>query len=170
MDGIWTSNDKLVLNNVVLSEEERRAIHRRGIETIVASDGQGGTITTTNQAPVYTGLHGDRVYMVPGLAVFLDKGQNATLVDDDGILSSLSVQIASRSDPTDFLGINQGTRISLSNGMQFGSVVSIDGVAIGTITIGENYFLQFSFNEHATGARSGARPAPDLSEYSRCHR
>src|SRR5690606_36048803 len=65
-------------------------------------------------------------------------------------LSSLSVKITTRLDPTDLLGVDVSGSVALSDGLAQGSKISIDGIEIGSVVDVENNYLEFSFNENAT--------------------
>jgi Ca2+-binding RTX toxin-like protein len=124
VEGFASENDTLILTNGILSDDERHALHRKGVDTIVNNG-----ITTRYQAPVITGLHGDRVSTSSGQPVFVDAGRNMTISADD-VLTFLNI---SSSDPYGRIGIDTAGAVSLSNGLRLGSKIKVGTVEIGTI-------------------------------------
>ena len=146
--GSYSVGDTLVLIGGSLTDAQRAQLHSQGVDTVVA-----GGVTTTNTAPVVAHLDGDRVFPVGDTAVHLDAGAALTLTDDDATIKEVTVQVVGRYSQDDVLGIDlSGGAISLSDGMNFGSRVSVGGVEIGSI-ISNAGLLYFGLNDSATPER-----------------
>ncbi|MCG7392285.1 cadherin domain-containing protein [Microvirga sp. ACRRW] len=145
----------LFLTDVVLSAEDRLALHRQGIETIFAANVAGGPLVPSqHNSPVVDKLYGDRVHMIEGKSVFLDAGRNATLAVDDGLLKRMSVDVMLTGEQPDRLGIDTSGKVTLSDGFKPGSIVRVEGIAIGTLGIGATgYSFSIEFNASATPER-----------------
>lgn len=105
----------------------------------------------TNTPPKLGSLNGDIVSAAPGVVSMLDAGHDATIVDD-GTLSLLTVYFLSGSS-SERLGILTSDTIILSNGLNAGSQVSVQGQVIGTIAdTTKASFLEIIFNDKATAA------------------
>jgi len=131
--------------------EERLQLFRQGIDVIIADGG-----TYRSGAPDVGGLNGDEVSVPAGGRVRLDRGGDATVVDITGRFGSLTVIITNRDADVDGLGIDvgDGSSVTLSNGVAIGSVVSVRGTAIGTITAdGGAEGLAIAFDEAATAGQ-----------------
>ena len=119
--------------------------------TLIDGDGNANsgndtlTLTSTvnvnpvNDNPVISDLGGDTsTYTEEGPAVFLDFGVAATVSDVDNANfngGSLVISIAANEVAAeDVLAIDTGGTVSLSAGMTVGSIVSVGGFAIGTIS------------------------------------
>jgi Ca2+-binding RTX toxin-like protein len=124
VEGFFSENDTLILTNGILSDDERHALHRKGVDTVINNG-----VTTRYQAPVITGLDGDRVSASSGQPVFVDAGRNMTISADD-VLTFLSV---SSSHSYGRIGIDTAGAVSLSNGLSIGSKIKVGAVEIGTI-------------------------------------
>jgi hypothetical protein len=104
-----------------------------------ASDTASLTVTGANDAPVIGSLAADaRGYAAGSGAVVVDQGAAATVIDVDSANfdgGELRIAIASGEVAAeDVLAIATGPSVSLSAGMTVGSVVTVSGAAIGTIT------------------------------------
>jgi Ca2+-binding RTX toxin-like protein len=88
-------------------------------------------------------------------AVALDTGGDASIGGANGTIFFLTVELFEFSGATanEFLEITAGGRIALSSGMDEESVVSIDGIEIGTIGSSTGDQFHINFNEEATPAR-----------------
>jgi len=144
VDGKMTKNDTVIVTNVILSADERQALHRKGIDMVV----NNGT-TTTFQAPVMTGLNGDQLVALKGRPVYVDLGRNMTVAADD-ILASLNVFSW---DGYDDIGIDTSGTVSLSGPIGMGTQVSVGSIEIGSFGFGEENNLTIQFNANATPAR-----------------
>lgn len=150
VSGLSAADDKLILTSDTLSDAERLALHRRGVDTIEDKDGR----VTTHRAPQVTNLASDRVVMTTGNPVYLDQGRNGTIASDDGLLSALIVNIQGPFDARDQLGIDTSGSVSLSSGLEVNSQISVGGVVIGTIAATlERSGFSLRFNDNATPER-----------------
>jgi Ca2+-binding RTX toxin-like protein len=155
--GITFQGETLILTQGTLTDAERLAIHRRGIDTIITlADGT----TTKHEAPKISALDGDHVTMSSAV-VHIDAGKNVKIESDDGLLGYLDVAVLRNNDDSEgsenILEIDTSSgRIQLSDGLKASSRVTIGGIDIGAIAV--NYipespgFLPFTFNENATPA------------------
>ncbi len=146
VSGFPSQEDKLILTSGTLSEAERQALHRQGVDTIEDETGY----TTTNDAPQVSNLGGDRVVSDGSNPVLLDTGTGATVTDDEGEFSQLTAYVASRTDDNDVLGI------AVRNGVTVDEFwISVDGVEIGEIYdfTGEASQLSIAFCEGVTAAQ-----------------
>jgi Ca2+-binding RTX toxin-like protein len=126
---------------------ERQQLFRQGIETIIDSSG-----AYTNQPPSLNGLNGDSATVADGDTVLIDRGGDATVVDPMGSLRFLEVRVGQNGNSSeDRFGISATHGVSLSGGVTPGSLVSVNGIIIGTITSSGSE-LQIAFNGNATGA------------------
>jgi Ca2+-binding RTX toxin-like protein len=94
---------------------------------------------TGNTAPLIGNFDGDQVTYVEGAAaVRLDANANVKVTDDSVDLfegGSISVQVTDNAVAgEDVIGIDQSGSVSLSDAFAEGSIVSVSGVAIGTIS------------------------------------
>lgn len=154
IDGTESQDDALNFTGSALTAQQRQELFDNGIDKIIEQD---GTVVTVNRAPVMTGLGGNSVSTVPGNSVLLDDGQNMSLGGEDDDLSLLQIvcQEADGNGPSGFhLDIlTQGTGISLSNGVNPGSVITIDGVKVGVVNVlSDNQLLWIDFAATATRA------------------
>lgn len=87
--------------------------------------------------------------------VFIDDGANATIALGDSPLRRMQVLFDGTRNGFEHLGLSSPTgKVTLSNGLNHGSVVFVDGVAIGKVHDGsDQWVLTFEFNEHATPER-----------------
>ncbi|WP_274627603.1 DUF4347 domain-containing protein [Arvimicrobium flavum] len=113
---------------------------------------------TSALPPIIANLSGDSVaFTENGPAVLLDAGSNATVTDGDSANFSggaLTVSIVANGNASeDVLGF--AAWVSLSAGMTVGSVVSVSGEQVGTITANgiSGNALVVSLNSAATPAR-----------------
>ncbi|RDI62125.1 cadherin domain-containing protein [Microvirga subterranea] len=144
--GYGAQEDKLILTSGTLSEAERQALHRQGVDTIEDETGY----TTTNDAPQVSNLGGDRVASDGSNPVLLDTGADATVTDDDGEFSQLTAYVASRTDDNDVLGIAARNGVTVDEFW-----ISVDGVEIGEIYdfTGEASQISIVFYEGVTAAQ-----------------
>lgn len=138
--------------NGILTDEERLQIHRHGVDTIVAQNAAGETVTTAHHAPQVSQFDGDHTGIAGAHTIFIDAGRNMTLSDDDGLLAELSFGIFGSPPATETLGIDTSGVISLSKGLDYGSKISVGGVEIGSLD-GIPQSFSVEFNENATPAR-----------------
>ncbi|MFC4171720.1 hypothetical protein ACFOYU_06570, partial [Microvirga sp. GCM10011540] len=143
LEGISTENDTLILTSGTLSDAERQALHRKGVDTIINNG-----VTTRYEAPVMMGLNGDRIEASLGHSVFIDAGRDMTISADDA-LTSLTVSLL---NDNDHLGIDTSGTVSLSNGPNNGSKVKVGTVEIGAIQTDfpSTSYLRIAFNGNAT--------------------
>ncbi len=148
---------------------------------VTVNDGDGGTssnadvtatVAAVNSVPTTSNLNGDKVaFAEDGTAIIIDQENAAQVADTDSAdfnSGNLTVSIAGGTAAQDQLGIKTDsnttnpTRVTLSNGLNNASVVSVGGTSIGAITAvggdqvdaGEN--LVVTFNSGATAARVSA--------------
>jgi serralysin len=150
LDGLASARDHVILSGQTFTEAERALLFQHHIETI--SDASG---TYSNRAPVLNGLGGDRTVGTGAAPIFIDAGRNATLSDEDGRLSTLSVSVV---DGTAFdkIALAPGGRINLTQVDGFDRI-SVDGVDIGFVLLASagSPRLDISFNSSA---------APELAQ------
>jgi Ca2+-binding RTX toxin-like protein len=148
MTGYSAASDTLRLEGGSLTEAERLALHRRGIDTIIAKNEAGVEVTTTHTAPRLTGLDDGIVHAPVGSPVFLDNGRDALLNVDSGILGFLYVYVG---NPV------AGERITIdpSSGITFlaESEINVNGVKIGNVSGLGTASVSFDFNDAATTER-----------------
>ncbi|AUH53743.1 hypothetical protein CXB49_22090 [Chromobacterium sp. ATCC 53434] len=134
-----------------------------------ASSNTSSTVTKTvtvaaDAAPVIGNLNGDsNTYYAGSGAVSLDTGTAATVSDSDTSNfngGNLTVHISANGHSgEDVLGISTAGTVTLSNGTNSGSTVSVGGVAVGTIDssgVGSGgQDLIVDFNSNATASRVG---------------
>ncbi|KUM04440.1 hypothetical protein Cv017_14550, partial [Chromobacterium subtsugae] len=134
-----------------------------------ASSNTSSTVTKTvtvaaDSAPVISNLNGDsNTYYAGSGAVSLDTGTAATVSDSDTSNfngGNLTVHISANGHSgEDVLGISTAGTVTLSNGTNSGSTVSVGGVAVGTIDssgVGSGgQDLIVDFNSNATASRVG---------------
>ncbi|WP_279306674.1 hypothetical protein [Microvirga solisilvae] len=142
--GYAARNDQLVLVGDTFTAAQIKMLHQRGIDTITDANG-----VHRNEAPTVAGLDGDRVSIAAGQTVFVDVGSNAEIVDD-GRLGVLNIMVANGFQDDDWLGIDTAGVISLSDGVEVGSVVSVHGVEVGTIWGAGGPKIDIAFNANAT--------------------
>ncbi|MGF9758664.1 hypothetical protein AAII07_26025 [Microvirga sp. 0TCS3.31] len=151
VDARETEGETLIFEGT-FTETERMAIHRNGIDTIITHEQDGTTKTTTHHAPEVIALNGDRLKFDVGQVLHIDTGRNAVINSDDGLLSRLDISIKGSSDTGHQLGL-ASSRITLSQGLNSGSHVSVDGVEIGYFNSVSSTALMIIFNETATPER-----------------
>jgi hypothetical protein len=129
-----------------------KVLHSRGIDFIhYVEDNQQKT--SSNLAPVVTGLSGDAQIMPVGQAVHLDVGADAQVTDEQPLrfmsVSLLGVSVSG--NPID-LDTSAGV-ISLTQLPDNTKAVFVNNVEIGRLTNLGWGSLSFSFNDNATGPR-----------------
>jgi Ca2+-binding RTX toxin-like protein len=148
ISGSLTTGDRIdLVGGQVFTADEKGALFRHGIETV--SDASG---TYTNKAPELQGFGGDRSVGWAGQRIFLDAGQNATLKEDDRLLSALDVSVTGGS-ASDHLEIATTGRVRLQSS-DTSLRVLVDGVDIGFVanpSAGPS--LAVHFNQHSTPER-----------------
>lgn len=154
-----TSNDKIVLNQV-LSAEDRLLLHRNGFDIVQSVDGNGDPVSTTHHAPQFGALGGDRTVLFPDHTIYLDANSNATLTADDGLLKWLLIGTETFAEENHFgFDTSSSSRVRLPDGLQQGGqVVVIDpgtgqNVSIGTLDVVHGASLVVMFNDQATPER-----------------
>jgi Ca2+-binding RTX toxin-like protein len=127
ISGFNTQGDHLILTEHVLSDQERQAFFRRGIDKITDKDNR----TTEDFTPQLSGLTGDQHRISAGGSTLLDKNGDAILVGPEDDLASLQISITAWR----YRGveIRTGDGISLSDGMHEDSEITVDAVTIGRI-------------------------------------
>jgi Ca2+-binding RTX toxin-like protein len=151
--GFHTKGDHLILTDHVLSDSEREAFFRQGIEKITDKNNR----TTENYAPQFGGLDGDQHRISAGDSTLLDKNGDAILISPENDLAFL--QISSNTYLRDgHFDIQTGDGISLSDEMHEGSEITIEATD-GTTTIGkietrswESFSVGIELYEEATPA------------------
>ncbi len=124
------------------------------------SDLANFTINVTPNPPVITNLNGDSIIYdtFTGGAVIFDVGTNAAVTDPDSANFSggnITVTISVGKVTTeDRLGISTSGTITLSAGLNVGSVVSVGGISIGTVSANgkDGHDLVVTFSSNATPA------------------
>ncbi|OED39544.1 hypothetical protein AB833_15070, partial [Chromatiales bacterium (ex Bugula neritina AB1)] len=132
---------------------------------VTLTDGDGGStnqskviaITAINDAPSLSSLSGDSLFAInDGSGYQLDTNSPAAVTDPDNAtdFNGGSLVLTGNSfDASDALGIDTGGTVSLSAGLTDGSVVSVGGVDIGSLSSTSNSGLTVSFNANSTSAR-----------------
>jgi serralysin len=146
--GTVSQNDRLEVRSVTLTPAQIRTLHRQGIDTIVDAAG-----THINTAPTVTALDGDRFEAKAGQRVFVDKGQNALLSEDDGIVTLMKVEAPRGIAAPGRLRIDEAGAVSLEKGYVTGSTVMVDDIDVGMLWDAGDGGLSIIFNAHATAAR-----------------
>ncbi|WP_162820368.1 hypothetical protein [Microvirga calopogonii] len=150
--GYDTSNDKLVLTTGTLGEDERLALHRQGIDTVVARNANGDLVETTHTAPEITRFGEANVIAAIGTSTFLDAGRDSVLRVDSGLLHSLSLHVEQGSHGRDVIDVDQSGGVTL-----LGQDVYVGGTdpenKIGYFFALDSSSLSFTFNDRATTAR-----------------
>ncbi|WP_441983635.1 hypothetical protein [Microvirga sp. 2YAF29] len=148
VSGGESQNDRLVAATVAFTASELKALHQRGIDTIVDVNG-----THTNSAPVMQGLNGDRFEAKSGQRVFVDMGRNAVLSEDDGVLTLLKVSAPVGLAAPGRLGIDVAASVALDGGYTSGSTIRVAGVDVGMLWAAGDGGLSIIFNTNATPDR-----------------
>jgi Ca2+-binding RTX toxin-like protein len=135
----------LTLQGGEFTEDERKQLFERGVNTIIDDTG-----TYDNEVPTLENLS-DAVTVVPGGTVSLDPEADAKVSDDGETLAFLSVDISSISgdDTTDSIIISPNTIVTLSSDMDIDSEVSVNGTVIGKITNRTERGFLVTFNSEA---------------------
>lgn len=162
----------LTLKEGTFTSGELKALFARGFDTITDASN-----TYQNEAPVVSDLSGS-VRTAPSGTIFLDAGANATVLDETGSLSTLEVSLSSEAGQEAYnsVAIDPFGTISLSNGMEIDSEISVAGTVIGRITDSSSSAFSVSFNADATQARVAellhaltyTNLSDDLSYIGRC--
>jgi hypothetical protein len=127
------------------------------------------TVAGVSDAPAITNLSGDRTYFTEGgAATVVDQAKAALVTDIDNTDfngGNLTVSISGGTATEDQLGIRTDsnatnpTRVTLSNGLNHNSSVSVGGTVIGTVNavggdnVGPGENLVVNFNANAIPAR-----------------
>jgi len=126
--GYHTQGDHLILTEHVLSDQERQAFFRRGIDKITDKNNR----TTEDLAPQLLGLDGDQIRISAGGSTLLDKDGDTILIAPEADLAYLEISSDSLWRNGQF-EIQTGGGIALSNSMQEGSQITVDNIIIGKI-------------------------------------
>ncbi len=151
-------DDVLNLTTVPITQAQRLALHRQGIDTVTAIDADSlQNETSVHHAARVTALAGDHVSHNGVNPVFLDAGRNATIAADDH-LSNLHIYVSGGFDSWGKVGIDVSGSVRLSTGMVADSVVSVGSAETGFTAIGSIDYvygtsLSIDFNTSATAAR-----------------
>jgi Ca2+-binding RTX toxin-like protein len=147
--GLRTANDILVITKGILSEAERALLHRNGIDTITTlEDGE----TTTHRPPQLSAFAEEIIDGDRGKLVYLDKGRDASLIVDEGLLKTLTVSIKGTAYAQENLGVDSSNGVSLLGSAPSEKTIWVDGVQIGKAS-GFGASLSIEFNASATSAR-----------------
>lgn len=165
----WNSNAtatiaQAVLNNVTYENVSHAPSVSRTYE-VALTDGDGGsvsssgslTLTRVNDAPVINSLGGDSLAASNDGTVYdLDTNISLTLSDLDlaGDFDGGSVTVIGNSfDVNDLIRIDTSGSITLSAGYADGSIVSVSGTAIGTLSGVSDSAFVLSLNAASSPAR-----------------
>ena len=127
--GYGAQDDHLVLVGDTFTESELQLLHSRGVDKITYANGQ----TSINEAPEIANLDGEAIRTVAGRTVVLDSGADATITDDDGVVSSLTFRIRENVLQNESIGIDTSGSVELSDGLFDDSIISVDNTEIGVI-------------------------------------
>lgn len=147
--GYYISNDKLVIATGILEDDERLALHRQGIDTIVTLEDDH---ETTHYAPELTDFAEANITAAIGTKVFLDAGRDSVLTVDSGT-KHLSLLVDQMSDPTNVIDVDRSSGITFSSETAYLRDVFVDGVKIGSVEGLGSWSVSFTFNDQATTAR-----------------
>jgi Ca2+-binding RTX toxin-like protein len=151
--GYSSVGDALILSSGFLTDAERWALHRRGIDTITAKESDTGPkVTTTVQAPRIEGIDGDHLRLIGDNPVFLDVGRNSTISADDAPLRFLEIFFDGPYGWTDKLGVDQTGSVSLSDGLNYYSKIKVGDTEIGRFKSANADGLSIEFNDLASPA------------------
>ena len=132
---------------------------------VTLTDGDGGTVTASetivitavNDSPTMTALGGDSIFPTnDGTVLSLDPGAVAGIADPDGPadFDGGSLQVTGLGfDVVDLLRIDTSGTVTLSAGFANGSVVSVSGTAVGTLSGVSDSGATISLNANATVGR-----------------
>ncbi|WP_305777703.1 cadherin domain-containing protein [Microvirga sp. KLBC 81] len=152
IEAYYSYNDHLIITSDVLSDEQRQAFFARGIDKITDAAGR----MTSDAPPQLQNLDGDQIFVPFGSSLRLDVGTAAALGVQDTDLKFMNVTFSGPSNINLSLDIHtQGTGVTLSNGVHDQSLISVDGVNIGSIstsTLDETWSLKVYFDDAATPA------------------
>jgi serralysin len=146
--GLGSQNDRLVAASVTFTPTQVALLHRQGIDTIVDAAG-----THTNLAPVTDHLDGDRFEAKAGERVFVDRGRDAVLTEDDGLLTLLKVEAPVGLSAPGRLRLDLTGDVALEGGYASGSTVRVNGLDLGMLWDASDAGLSVIFNANATPAR-----------------
>ncbi|MGO4705198.1 hypothetical protein AB4072_05390 [Microvirga sp. 2MCAF38] len=139
----------LTLAGGTFTRAERKLLFENNIKTVTDASG-----TYTNEAPRVSGLDGDRILATVGMKVFVDAGRNTTLSDDYEALTALEISVRDEASSEqvlgDRLGIDTSGSISLSDGMNEGSIILIGQREIGAISFSSGSYLRINFSVATT--------------------
>ncbi len=114
------------------------------------------TFTNVNDAPLITALGGDTVLAInDGSTITIDAGSMAALDDKDNPTdySGAVLQITgSGFQAADALNLDTSGSVTLSAGFTNGSVVSVSGVSVGTLSAVSASSATITFNANSTAA------------------
>ncbi|MGO4389331.1 cadherin domain-containing protein [Microvirga sp. 2YAF29] len=145
LQGHLSTNDHVILEGDVFTEEERNKLLEQGIDQITDDSG-----TYSNDVLAVSDLNGDVIRTFSGRVVLIDAGSNARI---SGVvpLASLLVEITlGYKDSVDSLGLDLSGRVSLSNGLRIGSDVLVGETVVGTFVWAENAGFEIEFGPDAT--------------------
>lgn len=146
--GLVSQNDRLVAASVTFTPAEIARLHRQGIDTVVDAAGPH-----TNLAPVTDHLDGDRFEAGAGERVFVDRGRDALLTEDDGLLTLLKVEAPVGLAAPGRLRVDLSGPVALEGGYAAGSLVRVGGIDVGMLWDASDAGLSVVFNANATPAR-----------------
>ncbi|WP_445504892.1 hypothetical protein [Microvirga sp. G4-2] len=145
INGRTSLNDHLILTSGIFSVEEREQLILNGIDKITDDSG-----TYTAFPPSISHLDGDSVLTFSGRSVLIDAGEPLTFLSGRP-LKTLNVAISEGYvDSIDAVGLDLSGRITLSDGLRADSIVSIGGVAIGTLAWADGSGFEIEFNAFAS--------------------
>ena len=127
-----------------LTPDEIASLHAAGIDTVTI----GNNPSSTNAAPVATGLDGERVGVRAGETVRLEQGAAFQVQDDDAVPGSLIVAVQLSSTSYYQLGIAETDDVSIQ-----GNYVYVDAQLIGFLWSSEDGYLEVGYYEDATHDR-----------------
>jgi Ca2+-binding RTX toxin-like protein len=148
--GLQSQGDTLRATGLTFTDVELRTLHRQGIDTIV--DAAGPHI---NLAPTMANLHDDRFEATAGERVYVDRGRDVRVTDDDPSLSLLQVSAPRGISAPGVLGIETGA-VTLAKGYVSGSDVSVGGVVVGMLWDASETGFTIMFN--------GANATPERAQ------
>ncbi|MET0528333.1 MAG: cadherin domain-containing protein, partial [Microvirga sp.] len=135
----------LTLEGSAFSVEERTKLFAQGIDKITDTSG-----THVNPPLRLSNIDGDRIEV--GRLSFIDPGAAVRIENASSQLRSLVVNLVDGSDLYGSFNIDTSGRVTLSKQLGNGSVVSVGGIAIGTISEGSSIYFTIAFNQQATSA------------------
>jgi len=89
-----------------------------------------------------------------GSETLLDIGSDATVQLGTSPLRKLQILLPGQLNSFEHLGLAQNARVIASDGLRHGSLITVDGIAIGTVAdSSDQWALTFNFNSDATPER-----------------